>query len=238
MNDLRPLTGRKWTYGRRRGRKLRALQSQLMTSLMPELRIELPIGRTLDPRAPFNGTKELIWLEIGFGGGEHLVHQAASHPEHGFIGVEIFENGAAKLLASIAKQGLGNVRILMGDALGLIAALPPASIDRVYILYPDPWPKQRHHKRRLVSNVTVTELARVMRDGAELRLATDHPSYLRWMLHAVTRSPDFEWLARRPADWRAPPSDWSTTRYQQKALAAGRKNFFLRLVRKPRPSCA
>jgi len=234
MNERLSSTDRKWTYGRRRGRKLRATQSQLMASLLPRLRIDLPAQGTLDPQTLFQPTKGLTWFEIGYGGGEHLVRQAAAHPEIGFIGAETFENGVAKLLAAIANQGLGNIRLLMDDALRLIAALSDAGIDRVFILFPDPWPKQRHHKRRVVSTRTLAELARVMRDGAELHLATDHPDYLRWMLAAATASADFEWPARRPADWRCPPSDWSPTRYQTKALVAGRKIFFLRLVRRQR----
>ena len=176
-----------------------------------------------------------IWLEIGFGGGEHLAAHAERHPEALLIGCEVFENGIARLLAAIAQRGLGNVRLFPDDARLLLAALAPQSIDRVFILFPDPWPKQRHHKRRLLSRETLDRLAEIMTDGAELRLATDDRDYLRQMLEEVTGHPDFEWLARRPGDWRERPADWPPTRYEEKARAAGRPPAFLRVARRPRP---
>ena len=174
-----------------------------------------------------------LWLEIGFGGGEHLAHQADCHPAIGFLGCEVFENGIAKLLAEIDRRGLANIRVFSDDARLLLAALPAASVDRVFILFPDPWPKERHKKRRLVSGETLDRLAAIMRGGAELRLATDDPDYLSWMLERVTRHPAFEWLARRPADWRERPADWPSTRYEEKARAAGRTAYFLRVIRRP-----
>jgi tRNA (guanine-N7-)-methyltransferase len=182
----------------------------------------------------FGGAPRPIWLEIGFGGGEHLAQQAACHLAIGFLGCEVFENGIAKLVAEIDRRGLANIRIFSDDARLLLAALPAASVDRVFILFPDPWPKERHKKRRLVSGETLDRLAAIMRGGAELRLATDDPDYLSWMLERVTRQPAFEWLARRPADWRERPADWPPTRYEEKARAAGRTPYFLRIVRRPR----
>jgi tRNA (guanine-N7-)-methyltransferase len=179
-----------------------------------------------------------VWLEIGFGGGEHLAAQAAAHPHHGLIGCEVFENGVVKMLAEAERLRLANLRLFVDDARLLVRALPEASLGRVFILFPDPWPKQRHHKRRMVATETLDALARAMRDGAELRLATDDRDYLRWMLEHVTAHPDFVWLARRPADWRERPADWPATRYEQKALAAGRAPAFLRLLRKPRAPAA
>jgi tRNA (guanine-N7-)-methyltransferase len=150
------------------------------------------------------------------------------------IGCEVFENGVAKLLVEIDRLGLGNVRILVDDARLLLSALPPESLGRAFILFPDPWPKERHKKRRIVSTETLDALARLMRDGAELRLATDDADYSRWMLERATAHPAFEWLARRPADWRERPADWPMTRYEKKALAAGRRPIFLRFRRRPR----
>jgi tRNA (guanine-N7-)-methyltransferase len=221
-------------YGRRRGRKLRLGQAELKTSLLPQLRFAVPEQGRLDPHTLFDRPVEQIWLEIGFGGGEHLAWQAEQHPEHGMLGVEIFENGVVKLLGEIRNRSLSNVRLLVDDARLLLAALPDTSIDRAFVLFPDPWPKQRHHKRRIVASNTLAALARILRDGAELRLATDDPDYRRWILEAATAEPAFEWLARRPSDWRERPADWPPTRYEQKALAAGRVPTFLRFRRRPR----
>ena len=163
-----------------------------------------------------------VWLEIGFGGGEHLAAQAELRRDIGFIGCEVFENGIAKLLGEVECRHLANIRLFIDDARLLIGALPAASVERVFILFPDPWPKRRHHKRRIVSRETLDGLARIMSDGAELRLATDDPDYFSWMLECVTGHPAFAWLARRPADWRERPPDWPPTRYEEKARAAGR----------------
>ena len=175
-----------------------------------------------------------MWLEIGFGAGEHLAAQAEAHPGIGFIGVEVFENGVARLVAEIDRRGLANIRIFPDDARMLLDALAPASLGRVFILFPDPWPKTRHHKRRLVSTATLDRLAVLMRPGAELRLATDDRDYLAWMLEHATAHPEFAWLARGPADWRERPADWPPTRYEEKARAAGRTPAFLRFARRDR----
>jgi tRNA (guanine-N7-)-methyltransferase len=193
----------------------------------------LPEGGELDPRSLFDRRPRAVWLEIGFGGGEHLAAQAAAHPEIGFIGVEPFVSGVARLLAACEAAALGNVRVLVDDARLLLAALPAGSIDRTFILFPDPWPKVRHHKRRIVSSGTVADLARVLAPGAELRLATDDPAYARWMLEALVREPRLAWLAERARDWRARPDDWPPTRYEAKALAAGRRPVYLRFLRRP-----
>jgi tRNA (guanine-N7-)-methyltransferase len=220
-------------YGRRRGRRLRAGQRSLKETLLPALAIALPPeGARLDPARLFPGEVDDLWLEVGFGGGEHLAAQAAAHPGIGLLGCEVFENGVVKLLGQIERQELRNVRILVDDARLLIRALPERSLGRVFVLFPDPWPKARHHKRRFVSTGTLTELARVMKNGAELRLATDDVDYLRWMLERAPVHPDFEWLARRPEDWRSRPADWPPTRYEQKAIAAGRTPTFLRFRRR------
>jgi tRNA (guanine-N7-)-methyltransferase len=219
-------------YGRRHGRPLRPGRKALIGELLPQLAVTLPGGGKLDLEALF-GTPRPVWLEIGFGGGEHLARQAETHREIGFLGCEVFESGIGKLIVGIAARRLANIRIFADDARLLIAALPASSVDRVFILFPDPWPKARHRKRRLISAETLDELARIMPGGAELRLATDDIDYLSWMLDHVTRHPAFAWLARRPADWRERPADWPATRYEAKARAAGRAPFFLRIARRP-----
>jgi len=230
----RPPGRRRVLYGRRRGRPLHRGQQALVDTLLPRLAVTLPAAGVLDPSALFDPRPEEVWLEIGFGSGEHLAVQAAAHPAIGLIGCEVFENGIAKLLADVQRRALANVRILTDDARLLIAALPPASIGRVFILFPDPWPKQRHHKRRIVAEETLDALAAIMTDGAELRLATDDLDYLAWMLARVPVHPAFAWLADRPSDWRIRPADWPATRYEAKAIAAGRQPYFLRLRRCPR----
>ena len=224
-------------YGRRRGRPLRQGRRLLAETLLPRVAIALPAEGPLNPKTLFAAPPpEVVWLEIGFGAGEHLAQQAEQHPGVGFIGCEVFENGIARLLGDIAHRELGNIRIFADDARLLLDCLAPASIARVFILFPDPWPKERHHKRRLVARATLDRLAWVMQPGAELRLATDDPGYLVWMLEHVTAHPQFEWLARSPADWRSRPPDWPATRYEEKARAAGpssgRTPVFLRFVRR------
>ncbi len=221
-------------YGRRRGRPLRAGQRERRTSLLPQLSFELPASGLLDPVGLFAAPVREVWLEIGFGGGEHLAEQAEHNPGIGFIGCEVFENGVVKLLSEIDRRGLGNIRVYPDDARPLLAVLPSRSIGRVFVLFPDPWPKPRHHKRRLVAPVTLDRLAEIMTNGGELRLATDDPSYLSWMLEYATSHPAFAWTARRPADWRERPTDWPATRYEEKARSAGRVPAFLRFERRPR----
>ena len=220
-------------FGRRRGRTLRAGQKTLINELLPRLAINVPASGHLDTDALFGSARSEIWLEIGFGGGEHLAQLAEQHPQTGFIGCEVFENGIARLVGEIAHRDLDNIRIFADDARLLLDRLAPASIGRVFILFPDPWPKSRHHKRRLVAPATLDRLAGVMQPGAELRLATDDPGYLAWMLEHVTAHRDFVWTARSPADWRERAPDWPATRYEEKARAAGRTPAFLRFIRRP-----
>jgi tRNA (guanine-N7-)-methyltransferase len=219
-------------YGRRRGRPLRQGRRVLTESLLPRIAITPPREGVLDPTTLFPTPPPTVWLEIGFGAGEHLAAQAEQHPGIGFIGCEVFENGIARLIGKIARQGLDNIRVFADDARLLLDCLRPASIGRVFILFPDPWPKQRHHKRRLVAPATLDRLASVMQPGAELRLATDDRDYLLWMLEHVTAHPDFAWAARTSADWRERAPDWPATRYEEKARAAGRVPAFLRFIRR------
>jgi tRNA (guanine-N7-)-methyltransferase len=223
---------RRRIWGRRHGHRLRPGRQRLLETRLPGLAIALPAEGRLDLRALFAPSVREVWLEIGFGGGEHLAEQALRHPEIGFLGVEPFVNGVARLLARVERDGLRNVRILMDDARLLLGVLEDASIGRVFILFPDPWPKPRHHKRRIVNPDTVAELARVMAPGAELRLATDDADYARAMLEAVLRHGGLTWLAERPSDWLTRPGDWPATRYEAKALAAGRRCAYLPFRRK------
>jgi tRNA (guanine-N7-)-methyltransferase len=203
-----------------------------MRQLLPQFALTIPREGRLEYSATLGAPQRDVWLEIGFGGGEHLAVQAECHPEINVIGCEVFEPGIAKLLALIERRHIANIRIFVGDARLILAALPPSSIDRVFILFPDPWPKLRHEKRRLVSLETLDALAAIMKDGAELHLATDDDNYLSWMLERVTDHPSFEWLARSPRDWRNRPTDWPPTRYEEKARAAGHAPTFLRVRRR------
>jgi len=175
-----------------------------------------------------------VWLEIGFGNGEHLAEQARRHPEVGFIGSEMFVNGIASLLRHVERLGLTNVRIFDDDARLLLAALPAASVDRAFLLFPDPWPKARHAKRRFIGPANLAVLGRLLADGAELWIATDDPGYARWTLRHVIGRPEFSWRAKHPRDWRNPPDGWVETRYQRKAAAAGRATIFLCFERQSR----
>ncbi len=173
-----------------------------------------------------------VWLEIGFGGGEHLAAQAQRNPGIGFIGVEPYLAGTAKLLAKIAGGDVSNIRLYQSDARDIIAALPDASLGCVFILFPDPWPKTRHHKRRLICVEFLDSLAHVMRPGAELRFATDDRGYLAWTLERLASHPAFHWMANSPEDWRNRPDDWPETRYEAKAKRAGRICTYLRFRRR------
>jgi tRNA (guanine-N7-)-methyltransferase len=218
---------RRTLYGRRRGKKLRAGQQSLLDTLLTRLAIVPPReGETIDLARVFGGCLPTagVWLEVGFGSGEHLVWQAEKHPDVGLIGCEPYLNGVAKCLAHIERAQVGNIRLFTDDARLLMAALPPRSLARVFILFPDPWPKARHHKRRFVQRETLDRVAELMLPGAELRLATDDPSYLPWMVEHACRHPSFEWLAEHPRDWRTRPADWPATRYEQKGIA-GRPTF-------------
>ena len=207
------------SFGRRHGRTLRAGRKALMDRLLPQVAIPEPVpGRPVDPAALFPEGMAEYWLEIGFGGGEHLAWQAAHHPKIGMIGCEPFVNGVSSLLRQIDDAGLENIRIHADDARPLIDALPDASIARCFLLFPDPWPKTRHHRRRFVQPASLDALARVLTDDAEFRLASDDAGLLDWMLFQLRRHPAFQWTARRAEDWRTRPGDWPETRYEAKAL--------------------
>ena len=217
------------SYGRRRGKKLRPGRERLMENVLPRISIK--------PGTPVTGQfppdiREL-WMEIGFGAGEHLAAQAKAHPDVGIIGCEPFLNGVAKLLSLLDEDKSENVRIYADDARDIFPDVAEGALDRVFVLFPDPWPKAKHHKRRLIQTPLLDDLARMLKDGGEFRFASDHMGYVRWVLSFALKHPDFEWMAEGPSDWRDPPDDWTRTRYEQKALA-GDVMVYLRFRRKVR----
>ncbi len=218
-------------HGRIKGGKLSARKQRLCDDLLPRLRLTPAEQTSLAPLELFPADTQKVWLEIGFGGGEHLAWQAAQNPDIGFIGCEPFLNGVAKLLVFIDEQNLQNIRIRDDDAVDILQALPAASIDRLFILHPDPWPKKRHHKRRFISQVNLDHMAKVLKPGAELRFASDIPHYVAWTLKHMARRSDFIWTAQSAKDWRTRPDDWPATRYGQKALREGRPPAHLTFVK-------
>jgi len=225
---------RRILYGRRRGKPPRPGRQALLQRRLPELAITLAgIGPgELQPRRLFAPPVNDVWLEIGFGAGEHLAEQLQAQPEIGMLGAEPYLAGVARLLALAEARRLANLRLFVDDARLLLEALADASIGRLFTLFPDPWPKTRHHKRRLVAPETVAMAARVLRPGAEWRLATDDAGYARQMLQLLTEAPAFVWLAESADDWRRRPADWPQTRYGAKALAQGRRPVYLRFRRR------
>jgi len=201
-----------------------------VAELLPELSLDL--GRPFAPASLFPTPKRALRLEIGFGGGEHLVEAATRESDIGFIGCEPFINGVAKLLAQIERRGLVNIRLFRGDAALALDWLPEESLDRVYLFYPDPWPKRRQRKRRFVSEENLDRLARVMRSGAELRFATDIDDYAAWTLARLRASTRFLWTAQACSDWRTPWDGWMQTKYEGKAIAVGRPPVYLTFRRR------
>ena len=214
-------------YGRRNGRPLRVRKSRLMDTLLPQLEIALA-ATAFDPASLYAPMKpDALWLEIGFGGGEHLAQQAALHPATGFIGCEPFRNGIASLLDHVEREGLTNIRVYPSDARVLLDALPIACIDRCFVLFADPWPKARHADRRFIGRDNIARLYRVLKPGAELRLATDDPTLTEWMRNAMAGAPGFTCTR----DAATPPDDWVQTRYEEKGITAGRVCTYFSYVR-------
>jgi tRNA (guanine-N7-)-methyltransferase len=217
--------------GRRRGRKLGGRQTFLLHTVLPRLSVDFSRPITGIPSL-FPDKLSALWLEIGIGGGEHLAAEAKAHPDAGYIGCEFFLNGLAKTLVHIEADQLRNVRLHDGDARAVIEALPPASLDGAYLLYPDPWPKRRHRGRRFLTPETLERLARVMRQGAEIRFATDIDSNASWTLAQVLRADKFSWNPCCAEDWRLPWEGWTRTRYEAKALRSGRRPVYFTFLRK------
>jgi len=219
-------------YGRRQDKALKPRHARLMETLLPTLAVPNPAKGKIDPKALFPQAEE-IWLEVGFGGGEHLAWQAAHNPSFGMIGAEPFINGVGKLLVHIEDGGLDNIRIHFEDARPLMQSLPDASLSRLFVLHPDPWPKKRHHKRRVISAWFFKEAARLLKPGGILRVASDIPDYVRWtLMHARGASEAFEWTAECANDWKCRPEDWPQTRYEAKARREGRTPAYLIFRRK------
>jgi tRNA (guanine-N7-)-methyltransferase len=215
-------------YGRSRGKALRAGQERLLAEALPLFSIA---PEALAAGEVFATSPREVWLEIGFGAGEHLIEQAKANPDVGVVGCEPFLNGVAAALAGLERDRLVNVRLRRGDAQALVEAAPDGFFSRVFILYPDPWPKRRHHKRRIVAADMIEALARVMRGGSELRFATDIDDYAGWTLKRFLASPHFRWAANRADDWRLPWPEWRSTRYEAKARKEGRGSVYLTFVR-------
>jgi tRNA (guanine-N7-)-methyltransferase len=215
-------------YGRAKGHKLRAGQAALVEDMLP--RVAVPETGTLTSESLFGDARPLE-LEIGFGAGEHLAGQAAARPGHGFIGCEPFLNGVVGALGHIRDQQLGNVRLHMGDALEVVERLPDASLDRVYLLHPDPWRKARHAKRRMVNHGPLDLIAAKLKPGCEFRLGTDDPTYCRWSMMVMNQRRDFEWQAEEAKDFLTRPDDWPETRYERKARRMGHEVWYFKYLR-------
>jgi tRNA (guanine-N7-)-methyltransferase len=216
-------------YGRSSGHKLRASQQRLVDELLPALSV--PEDGEIGSQRLFGDARPLH-LEIGFGGGEHLAYRADLLPDHGFIGCEPFLNGVATALGHIRDQHLANVRLWRGDALDVLKRIPDDALSFLYLLHPDPWPKARHSKRRMVNDGPIDLIAAKLKPGGELRIATDHPVYLEWTLMIMQRhSGQFRWLANKPSDFLERPGGWPETRYAAKAAREGRRAYYLRYQR-------
>lgn len=217
-----------YLFGRQKSKKLSPRQQGLVDELLPKLQID---PGSFQQQQLFDQPEAPLWLEIGFGGGEHLAAMAAAHPDVNFIGCEPFINGIAKLLTAIEEQGLQNIRIYNNDARHVLNVLAPASLERVFLLYPDPWPKKRHHKRRFVTGDSLALLASAMKPGASLLIASDIADYIRTSLLALQASADFTWSPDATVDWQTPPPGWPGTRYEAKAIREGRTPTYLKVKR-------
>ena len=215
-------------FGRRKGHRLRAHQADLIEHLLPRLALELGALHPPDLAGLFDPPADEVRLEIGFGGGEHLIAEAQAFPDTGFIGCEPYVNGMAKILAQIEAHNIGNIRLFAGDAAELLAWAPQHSLARIDLIHPDPWPKRRHWKRRFVQDATIGAMARVLKTDGEFRFVSDIADYGAWTLAHLLRFPDFAWTAERADDWRRPWTGYTMTRYGRKAEREGRHAAYLR----------
>jgi tRNA (guanine-N7-)-methyltransferase len=218
-------------FGRRKGHRLRAHQADLIEHLLPHLALDIASPTPASLTELFNDDIEDVRLEIGFGGGEHLVAEALAFPNIGFIGCEPYVNGMAKILTRIEAHNIGNIRLFAGDAAELLAWAPSGSMRRIDLIHPDPWPKRRHWKRRFVQDATVAAMARILKGGGEFRFVSDIDDYCAWTLWHLMRAPEFTWMAERASDWQAPWPDYTMTRYGAKAEREGRRATYLRFRR-------
>ncbi|MDP2205831.1 MAG: tRNA (guanosine(46)-N7)-methyltransferase TrmB [Alphaproteobacteria bacterium] len=220
-------------YGRRKGKKLRTQQQDAYESILPAATLVLPAGdAAVNPASFFDTPVKQVWMEIGFGHGEHLAWHARNNPDVGLIGCEPFINGIAALCLQIREHNLKNVRIWPDDARLLLSRLPAQSLDRLFIINADPWPKKRHHKRRFIQTEMLDKLHRLLKPGAEFRMATDHPDLAEWLVEKTCTHAGFDWQATCAADWQTRPADLPETKFQHKGLKAGRPTVFLNFTRK------
>jgi tRNA (guanine-N7-)-methyltransferase len=218
-------------FGRRKGHKLRLHQADLVENLLPRLALDIAAPSPPELAGLFDPPAGDARLEIGFGGGEHLIAEARAFPDTGFIGCEPYVNGMAKILTQIEAHNIGNIRLFAGDAAELLAWAPSRALARIDLIHPDPWPKRRHWKRRFVQDATVAAMARVLKPDGEFRFVTDIDDYGAWTLKHLSRSADFVWTAERASDWRLPWTDYTMTRYGRKAEREGRRAAYLRFRR-------
>jgi tRNA (guanine-N7-)-methyltransferase len=218
-------------FGRRKGHKLRPHQADLIETLLPHLALDITAAVPENLAELFDDGIRDVRLEIGFGGGEHLLAEARAFPDIGFIGCEPYVNGMAKILTQIEAYNVGNIRLFAGDAAELLAWAPQRSMLRIDLIHPDPWPKRRHWKRRFVQDATVAAMARIIKPDGEFRFVSDIDDYCAWTLSHLMRSPDFSWTAERASDWQLPWPDYTMTRYGAKAEREGRKATYLRFRR-------
>ena len=204
-----------------------------MTDVLPELACVPDDDGRVDLEALFGEQPERLWLEVGIGAGEHLAWQGEANPDVRLIGAEFFLNGVASAVRHLHDQNLSNVRIMHGDGRVLVEGVPEGSVERAFVLHPDPWPKKRHWERRIIQPAMMDALARAIRPGGELRLATDHADYQPWMTRIALAHPKFRWTAQTADDWRRRSADWPQTRYEAKAVREGRKPLYLTLERLP-----
>ncbi|GAA0786595.1 tRNA (guanosine(46)-N7)-methyltransferase TrmB [Roseibium denhamense] len=214
-------------FGRRKGKPLSPRREALMKNELPRLALDLSAAPPEDLRDLFGGNVDTVCLEVGFGGGEHLLHRARTEPHTGFIGVEPFVGSMAKVVTSLLEEQLANVRLYDDDAVNVLDWLPEASIDLAYQLYPDPWPKKRHWKRRFINSQNLDRYARVIKPGSEFRFASDIDTYIDWTLRHCRDHPAFDWTARTASDWKTPWVGWPGTRYEAKAVREGRVGRYL-----------
>ena len=223
--------GRRLFFGRRKGRPLAAAMQRRLERDLPARLVPPATGAPEDPRNWFSARPEAVWLEIGFGGGEHLAWQARGHPGVGIVGCEPFVNGVASLLRHLEAVEQDTVRIHPDDAGDILQRIAPATLERIFVLHPDPWPKRRHHPRRLIQHETVSALHDLLKPGGVLRLATDDPGYLTWMLVRLTAHRGLRWTGTRMANFLDRPEDWPETRYEAKARREGRPPVYLEFRR-------
>lgn len=233
MTDHKTRTSESF-FGRRQGKRLRNNQLTRIKMLLPALNIDLNIPPPLDLTSLFSSKVKEVRLEIGFGGGEHLLHEMEYFPQIGFIGIEPFINGIAKILMSLeqCKQHQSHLRLYNDDATHLLDWLPNASIDGIDLFYPDPWPKKKHWKRRFVNVKNLNRFSRILKTGKKFRFASDIDSYVNWTLYHCIHHDSFEWDAQSPKDWKKPYPLWLGTRYEAKALREGRVPTYLTFIKK------